>query len=513
MKTGDCGPLPGAGDEQAGNPDGGRSTGEAREIQWVLQPRGTARVRGPQHFNHSVRVGVDLSESTYESALGADAEELRRIFPDGLARLWGATPDMRAKSAKVTALRDCRIGDELLFYADKQFVARARILGLFRNRPLAQAIWGADDSQRTWEHIMALGDVAEFNVPAEPVLRGLGLGPSLRSLTLVRAEDRLRFLDVLENLESPGQGEAAAPVAEELTPAPKKLRRDDLFRALATLNTHSQKQRPSRHKPLTLLWAVGRLAEGRDRVVDWETFKNEMGPLLKDFGLPDSRITPEYPFWHLRSSGLWDVEGVGSEEFKPTSAALGAAGARAGLTRDAARILRKSLARAEAVGLLCSKYFEDVDRDALLGRVGLAGYASASGHNPDGERGGPVARRDVTSSRPERNREIVETLKTMYTHECQVCGKRVATQFSYYSEAAHIRGIGDPHGGPDELSNLLSLCPNHHVEFDRLAIYIDETWAVRRNSDGAVEYQLKRHADHVINEDHVRYHRGLCGRL
>lgn len=230
-------------------------------------------------------------------------------------------------------------------------------------------------------------------------------------------------------------------------------------------------------------------------MVEWETFKSEVAPLLKEFGHPDSRVTPEYPFWHLRSSGLWSVEG-----------------ARAGLGKDAAAILRRSLSRAEAIGLLCSTYFADADRDRLLERVGLAGYTSASGEFPTGG-SGTVKRRRVTSSQPDRDQRLVEHIKMMYKHECQVCGSRVETRYSHYSEAAHIRGIGKPHDGPDELSNLLCLCPNHHVEFDRLAIYIDEDWSVRRNSTGDVAFELRRHADHVIDEDHLRYHRGLCGRV
>lgn len=500
--------LPGTGDEEASGPggDGAYLPGPAG-VQWVLQPRGTARVRGPQHFRHSVREGIRLSD--YEHVLGADGEALRELFPAGVARLWGSTPPVREKSEKVTALEERRVGDEVLFYAGKKFVAKARILGLFRNRPLAKAVWGVDDDQKTWEHIMALGDVAEIEVPAEPVLRGLRIPVPLRSLTLVPAEGRRSFLDMVDPSEPSQTGRNDSRPERGPT-----LGRDDLFRSLSSLKTHIKGQRPSRHKPITLLWAIGRLAAEQDRIVGWETFRNEVGPLLKDFGLPESRVTPEYPFWHLRSSGLWSVEGIEQPPSTPTPSQLTVARARAGLTKDAAKILRRSLARAEAVGLLCSKYLGDVDRDELLERVGLAGYTRASGELPDGGRGGGrVPRRSVTSSQPDRDPRLVERIKVMYEHECQVCGSRVETRYSHYSEAAHIRGVGKPHHGPDELSNLLCLCPNHHVEFDRLAIYIDEDWTVRRNSTGAVDYQLKRHVDHVIEQEHLRYHRGLCGRL
>ncbi|WP_250297825.1 HNH endonuclease [Streptomyces sp. A 4/2] len=464
-------------------------------------------MRGPKHFDHSVRKGIRLTD--YERFLGADARALKELFPAGPARLWGATPPAPKKSEKATAVAGRRVGDEVLFYADRKFVARARILGLFHNQALAEAIWGVDEKQCTWEHIMALGDVVEFDVPAQPLFEGLGLGDVLRSLTLVSAENRARFLHLVDpsapvspgrNAPSPGRGTA--------------LRRDDVFHALSSLKTHTKDRRPSRHKPITLLWAIGRLAVEQDRMVEWQTFHDEVGPLLRDFGLPESRVTPEYPFWHLRSSGLWDVQGMEDQNATPTPSELTAARASAGLHKDAAKVLRRSLARADAVGLICSKYLGDVDREEVLERVGLAGYASASGELPDGGRGdGTVRRRSGTSTQLDRDSRLVEKIKVMYEHACQVCGSRVETRYSHYSEAAHIRGLGRPHNGPDQLSNLLCLCPNHHVEFDRLAIYIDEDWAVRRNATGAVDYQLKRHADHVIEQKYLRYHRGLCGRL
>lgn len=118
--------------------DPGREADDS--VQWLLQPRGGPDVRGPRNFDRSIRKGIWLAE--YEHVLGEDAEQLKRLFPDGLARLWGATP-LKTKHAKGTALRDRRVGDEVLFYAEKNFIAKARVLGLLRNPELARAIWGS----------------------------------------------------------------------------------------------------------------------------------------------------------------------------------------------------------------------------------------------------------------------------------------------------------------------------------------------------------------------------------
>ncbi|MFJ8014138.1 HNH endonuclease [Streptomyces sp. NPDC096339] len=487
----------------------GRSEGEAAEeigVQWLLQPRGTARVRGPQHFRHSVQNGIRLSE--YEDVLGEDAAELRRIFPDGVARLWGATPPKAANNDKAKALRGRRVGDEVLFYAEKSFIARATVQGIFRNRALARKVWGEDDDEATWEHIVALGDVVEFRSDAMPLLAELNTPTKLWGLMLVSASDRLRLLDRVD-IPSGWQPQAVTFP----TPRSPRLGRRELLSALRTLRTSTQPQGPSRHKPLALLWAIGRVAAKEDRLAPWEVFEREVGPLLGEFGRSGSQVTPHYPFCRLRSSGVWEVEGV-ADGVDAAPRALREAGAKAGFVAEAARLLRGARIRAEAINVLCATYFGDVDRARLLAGTGLGGYLSASGatdeNEVDGGSAGPVRRRPTRGMRPERDQELVRRVKNLHDATCQVCSEPLEVLAGYHSEAAHIQGIGAPHDGPDKLSNLLCLCPNHHAQFDRLAIYIDADWTVKRTRDGKVLFELRRHSQHVIGEEYIEYHRLLA---
>lgn len=499
---------------QAGEGSTGRA--ESDSVQWVLQPRGSARMRGPQHFDHSMRRGIRLLD--YEHALGADADAVKRIFPEGVARLWGSTPTQQTGNAKAVALRDRKVGDEVLFYAENTFIARARILGLLHNRDLAAAVWGVDEeTQSTWEHIMALGDVVEFQVPAQPILTALAMTPPLRSLTLVRAAERRRYLRLLDE-QVPAT--AKRPSGEEVAATPARtMGRGELLRALGTLEADVPGERRTHHGSLTLLWAIGRLVSGEDRLASADVYRSQLEPMLEEFGAPGVSVSLEYPFRRLSGSGLWDV--VATEWRRPdplSSATFVESGAQAGLRREAARLLRQPLARAEAIGLLCTTYFENVDQEALLERVGLGEYAHASGADEgDGERDGrdvparPNGRRQATSSRPDRDQRLVNRVKLLHQHRCQVCGLRLETRFGHYSEAAHIKGLGSPHDGPDTLSNLPCLCPNHHVQFDTLAIFIDEHWNVRRSKDGQAVGPLRRLLEHVIDEQNVEYHRALCG--
>ncbi|MEV7542423.1 HNH endonuclease [Streptomyces sp. NPDC089915] len=502
----------------------GRSEGGAGGVQWLLQPRGS-RNGGAEHFRKTVRQGVALADYTH--VLGPDARRLEEVFGDGRARFWGATPAAMAGNAKAAAIRDHRVGDQVLFYSQWKFIARATIVDRLRNPALARALWGEDEEGgATWEHVIALGDVVEFESDARPVLAGLDVQSPLRSLTLVPAADRRRYLD--------GHG-VPWPAPDETrpvhVPAPRKTRepspaptwgRRELIGALGGLRTATQPEGPALHKPLALLWALGRAAAKQDRLASWDVFKDEVGPLLGEFGRTGSRVTPAYPFWHLRTSGVWEVHGIGPSGSTPTHGALREAGAMAGFTGEAARLLREARTRAQAVETLCRTYFADADRARLLARTGLDGYLTASGE-PDDEPvpddadcgtppSGPAKRRRATVTRPERNQEWVRRVKAWHKDICQVCSDPVELRSGNYSEAAHIQGLGSPHDGPDTVRNMLCLCPNHHKQFDRLAIYIDTAWKVRKTGDDTFLFDLRRHPAHVVDAEYVAYHRVLCGK-
>ncbi|MCF0087279.1 MULTISPECIES: HNH endonuclease [unclassified Streptomyces] len=485
--------------------------------QLLLQPRGNARLRGPQNFDRSIRHGIPLTE--IDAVLGKHAEPLTALYPDGIARLWGSTPTTQINNEKAKALRNRRPGDDVLFYADNHFIARARILHLFDSTAVARAVWGTDDEDTTWEHVMALGDVEEFERPvfAAPLLSRLDVPSPLRSLTLRNAELHHRVIDLLPtrpravSLPSPARPTSA-------------LTAKTLLERIGSLHTHRHpgSNEPSRHQPLALLWAASRIAAGKPRLAPWDTFRSEVGPLLAAFGLPGSKVTPEYPFWHLRGSGLWQLHGApDADGSMPQIGALNAVQPVAGLTQAAADLLTDPLTRLEAVLKLCSTYLDDVDRRQLLDSLGLYGYTTADGLGDTAEDGGqdrerteaapgPAERRETLSSRLVRDAAIAKQVKDVHGHACQVCETRLSYRRKPYSEAAHIRGLGTPHNGPDELANLLCLCPNHHVLFDGLEIYVDVDHVVRWTHGGGAVGRLRGHDEHRIDEAYLRYHRTLC---
>ena len=119
---------------------------------------------------------------------------------------------------------------------------------------------------------------------------------------------------------------------------------------------------------------------------------------------------------------------------------------------------------------------------------------------------GPVTRTAVTIQRLVRSTAVAQLVKELHQYSCQVCGIRINTPAGPYAEAAHIRALGKPHDGPDVQSNVLCLCPNHHVMFDAGAIYIEQDWTVRDSVNRRPISQLRRVPQHVIDSKQLTYH-------
>ena len=136
---------------------------------------------------------------------------------------------------------------------------------------------------------------------------------------------------------------------------------------------------------------------------------------------------------------------------------------------------------------------------------------NALSHPPikEGEERPPLpARRQTTTMRIVRDTEKSRRVKELYDYTCQVCGVRLETPTGPYAEGAHIKPLGIPHNGPDEESNILCLCPNHHVLLDDGAIAFADDFRVI-GLGGESQLFLK----HDVRPEYVRYHRERFGAL
>jgi putative restriction endonuclease len=65
------------------------------------------------------------------------------------------------------------------------------------------------------------------------------------------------------------------------------------------------------HKPLLVLYALGRWSRGEKTDVPFKQVDADLTGLLKEFGPPRQSHHPEYPFWRLQNDGVWVVHATG----------------------------------------------------------------------------------------------------------------------------------------------------------------------------------------------------------
>lgn len=80
-------------------------------------------------------------------------------------------------------------------------------------------------------------------------------------------------------------------------------------------------------------------------------------------------------------------------------------------------------------------------------------------------------RTECTTLRIIRDTGLARAVKHLHAFRCQICGERlVLPDGGFYAEAHHIHPLGSPHNGPDEIENIICVCPNHHAALEYLTI-------------------------------------------
>lgn len=114
-------------------------------------------------------------------------------------------------------------------------------------------------------------------------------------------------------------------------------------------------------------------------------------------------------------------------------------------------------------------------------------------------------RREQKINRIVRNSRLAQDLKRIYDYKCQVCGVKLKVLGGYYIEAAHIKGLGEPHCGPDIIENMICLCPNHHTLFDKGMFSVNSDYSI----NGLIEYNklCVNTKKHNIKAEYFEYHK------
>ncbi|MFI9051650.1 phosphorothioated DNA-binding restriction endonuclease [Streptomyces sp. NPDC053427] len=241
----------------------------------------------------------------------------------------------------------------------------------------------------------------------------------------------------------------------------------DWLQRTATLRQWTGNGIRAPHKPLLLLYALGRFQEDADGELRYSAVEGDLKRLLTDYG-PGNRTTPAYPFHHLVSDGLWEVRtdrGGGS----PGSGVLElrASGATGRLVPELREALRRDpslLGRMARV--LLDLHFPPSLHGELCESVGLEPELAETGPLPPGRR--------------RRDRRMRELVLTAYEYRCAFCGYDGAVgAVPVGLEAAHVRWWA--FDGPDTVDNGLCLCALHHKLFDKGVLGVG--WGSPRSSE------------------------------
>lgn len=199
------------------------------------------------------------------------------------------------------------------------------------------------------------------------------------------------------------------------------------------------------HKPLLILYALGQLQKGK-RAIHWNEAEEPLRELFYHYGV-SGLPRPEYPFIRLANDGVWEHDEVPLN--KSGDAALGTMRMRNTAGRFKADILTAFDNNPELISqvtdLILSSHFPYT----------LHSYVENEAQ----------VRMKRTTMQYVRDPKFREAVLYAYSGQCAVCGYNIGTKRKTVGvEAAHIKWV--EHQGPDQISNGIALCANHHRLFD-----------------------------------------------
>lgn len=230
----------------------------------------------------------------------------------------------------------------------------------------------------------------------------------------------------------------------------------DWLRRVAGIRQWTRNDERAPHKPILLLYALGRLQRTGQSEVTYADAESALAELLRSFGPPGRKSTPAYPFHHLQTDGLWTVSAGGGASPGASPTQLRASIAIGRLEPDFENALRNdpSLLVLATHALLDANWEESYHAD-ICALVGLDLQAAEM----------DIARQRASTLR-RRDPAFRERVLMAYEYRCAMCGYdgRLGTE-AVALDAAHLRWWA--YEGLDTVDNSLCLCSMHHKLLDR----------------------------------------------
>lgn len=236
----------------------------------------------------------------------------------------------------------------------------------------------------------------------------------------------------------------------------------DVLKAFDRIRVFQRGEQRAVHKPLLILMALARIAQGAPRLVRFVDIDTPFKQLLTEFGPSSAPSSRHYPFWHLATDGLWQLEGPASLLNRPAGATPNLGELRklhvaGGFSPEVDAALRQDPAlRAQLARQLLDAHFPETLHGDILGALGLELNTEPTNAAEDASTTRTQARRDP---------RFRERVLRAYEYRCCVCGFDLRIgNITAGLEAAHIKWFQAK--GPDIEANGLALCALHHKVFD-----------------------------------------------
>ena len=251
--------------------------------------------------------------------------------------------------------------------------------------------------------------------------------------------------------------------------------RKSIIQKFKTLNLWSRGGERAPHKPLLVLYTIGKLLQGESRLLPYSEIDENLGNLLREFG-PKRNSRTQYPFWRLQNDGVWEIPDA--DQITPNSAGdvsrndLLNNNIAGGFLEDIAdRLQNDSKLAFKIIQNLLDAHFPFSLHEDILQAVGIE-Y--------------PLR----VYKRRRRDAKFRANILKAYDDKCAVCGFDVTLRNQPVAlEASHIKW--HQAGGPDKEVNGLALCSLHHKLFDRgaFALSVHLEVLVSDDAHGSVGFQ------------------------
>jgi putative restriction endonuclease len=236
------------------------------------------------------------------------------------------------------------------------------------------------------------------------------------------------------------------------------------------------------HKPLLLLYALGRYQATDGAPVRFSEAERQLGRLLTEFG-PPRKTSPGYPFHHLTSDGLWTVRTAdGGPSPGPNVGALRGSEAAGNLSPDLLDALNNdSHLLGQLARVLLDSNFEPSLHPDICAVAGLdieaAETAAPRAQDAEGNEVGTDTGTGTGTGRRRRSAEFRREVLMAYEYQCAFCGYDGALGgVPVALDAAHVKWWALD--GPDEVENGVCLCSLHHKLFDKGVLGVTEDWQI-----------------------------------